>query len=71
MTSFLESFFDDAQPGEYNLWSKNAQEVNTSKERVYYKGSLFKYSKAKDKWKQRHFVLTEKHLLYYKVAAAN
>ncbi len=67
MSSFLESFFDDAQPGNYNLWSKDTDTVDVSSEKVIYRGSLCKYSKAKNKWKQRHFVLTDKHLLYYKV----
>jgi hypothetical protein len=67
MASFLESFFDDAQPGNYNLWSKNVEDLDVSGETVIHKGSLCKYSKAKNKWKQRHFVLTDTHLLYYKV----
>lgn len=67
MTSFLESFFDDGQPTDFNLWSKECEDVDMSKEKVVHKGPLCKYSKAKDKWKQRHFVLTTNYLLYYKV----
>lgn len=65
--SFLESFFDDAQPTDYYLWSKEGEEVDITGEVEIFKGLLFKFSKAKNKWKQRYFVLTDKHLLYYKV----
>lgn len=67
MTSFLDSFFDDTLPGNYNLWSKESDSVDVSKEKVIHVGKLYKFSKAKNKWKQRHFVLTDKYMLYYKV----
>ena len=67
MAGFLESFFDDSVSENFNLWSKEEDHIDISGERVIHKGGLYKFSKAKNKWKQRHFVVTEKHLLYYKV----
>jgi hypothetical protein len=68
MSGFLESFFDDNVSDGFNLWAKDeAGTMDFSKEKVIHRGELFKYSRARNKWKQRHFVVTEKHLLYYKV----
>jgi PH domain len=64
--TFLESFFDDAQPANYVLWNKSADGIDIEAETVIYKGWLCKYSKTKGKWKQRHFVLTNNYMIYYK-----
>lgn len=69
--SNLESFFDDDLSGNYNLWSKDCEEVDLKKETVIFKGYQYKFSKAKNKWKQRYFILTKRFLLYYKVASAS
>lgn len=66
MAAFTESFFDDPNTEGFNLWSKVPEDYQPADEPVLHKGGLFKFSKAKNSWKQRHFVLTEKHLLYYK-----
>lgn len=71
MSGFLESFFDDNVSDNFNLWIKDESGTfDFSKEKVIHRGELFKFSRASSKWKQRHFVVTEKHLLYYKVEAA-
>ncbi len=67
MAGFLESFFDDNPSETFNLWSKDSDQIDASHDRTIFSGGLFKFSKAKGKWKQRHFVLTDKHLLYFKV----
>lgn len=68
MSGFLESFFDENVSETFNLWSKDIEgSMDFSKEKVVHKGELYKYSRARKKWSQRYFVVTEKHLLYYKV----
>lgn len=72
MSGFLESFFDDNVSENFNLWSKDADnQLDFSNEKVIHRGELFKFSRARNKWKQRHFVVTDKHLLYYKVLAVS
>ena len=56
MAAFTESFFDDPNTEGFNLWSKVPEDYQPADEPVLHKGGLFKFSKAKNSWKQRHFV---------------
>ena len=64
-SGFLESFFDDNQSG-FKLWSKKTDELKLDKEIKIYQGNLHKLSRKSNKWKERFFVLTNKHLIYYR-----
>lgn len=66
MANILESFFDE-NVLDYKLWTKDPTNINPDSEKVLLAETLFKFSKKSNKWKARHFVLTHKHLIYYKV----
>lgn len=63
--SILESFFDSDLPN-FKLWSKGSENIDISQEKRLYAGRMHKSSKQNGKWKERFFVLTDKHLVYYK-----
>lgn len=65
MAEYLESFFDDDQP-HFKLWSKASTEFNLDKEERVFSAYFYKHSKRENQWKERFFVLTNKHLVYYK-----
>lgn len=66
--SFLESFFDDGDTS-YRLWSKNFDRLDLVKEERIFAGPMHKLSRKNGKWKERFFVLTNRHLVYYKDSA--
>jgi len=65
MSNFLESFFDDNQSS-FKLWSKKTDEIKLDKEIKIFQSPLHKLSRKNTKWKERFFVLTNKHLIYYR-----
>lgn len=67
MCSFLESFFDDGKTN-FKLWSKDFDTLNYDEELRVFAGPMHKLSRKTGKWKERFFVLTNKHLVYYKVS---
>jgi len=66
MANILESFFDE-NVADFKLWTKDPTHIDPSKEKLLLAETLFKFSKKSNKWKARHFVLTPKYLIYYKV----
>lgn len=66
MSSFLESFFDDGKSN-FKLWSKNFDTLDYENEIRVFAGPMHKLSRKTGNWKERFFVLTNKHLIYYKV----
>lgn len=70
MANILESFFDE-NIADYKLWTKDPTHIDPTKEKLLLAETLFKFSKKSNKWKARHFVLTPKNLIYYKVGSAD
>lgn len=70
MSDYLESFFDDDEHG-FRLWSKPSSSFSAKSEKEVFAAYFFKYSKRENKWKERYFVLTDKHLIYYKDSTAS
>ena len=64
MAGFLGSFFDE-EVTDYKLWLKT-DKIDYTKENCQLSESLFKFSQKTKKWKSRHFVLSPKHLFYFK-----
>lgn len=70
MTEVLESFFDESISESFSLWAQDCSSINIEPHKIIHRGGLYKFSKAKSKWKLRNFALTSDSISYFKAEAA-